>query len=435
VLALIVAGAIYATQQRQVTLAREAAARRGEFLERVLKSADPNSGRRDITVAELLDAAAGSLDQSLGKEPLVEASMLGLIADTNGELGRYEPGLAASQRQLSLLESQGANALELARALQTRGELLRAYGHYADGIPVMRQAVALLNGLSGAEEERARAMNTLGQVLANTGVEGEAEQLFRQAADLDGRLRGDKRKAAGEPLQNLAVLLNRKGRNAESVAVARQALAVERQYFSADAPGVLSAEGTYAMDLEATHSLTQAEPLLRDLMIRMARVRGPDHPEALVAKVQLAEILTDLGRFAEAEQLLRAAAMSLDRVQGPDSRYAVAAWSDFAVAACSGADGELGLEAARRVDAIRARSMAPTDWHRLAAQTDIGLCLVRLHRYREAEPILQKAAADLESSRGREFYTTQLAFKALAELYQGTGRPAAALSMTAKITK
>jgi eukaryotic-like serine/threonine-protein kinase len=434
-LGAIVAGAVYAMQQRQVILARDAAARRGEFLERVLKSADPNSGRRDITVAELLDSAANSLDQSLGKEPLVEASLLGLIADTNGELGRYELGLAASERQLALLESHGATNLELAQALHTRGELLRGYGHYADGIPVMRRAVALLQGILGADEDRAIAMNTLGQVLANTGNEREAEQLFRQAATLDEHLKDDKRGAAGMPLQNLAVLLNREGRYAESVTIARLALTVEKQYFPADDPGVLSTERNYAMALETVHNLNQAEPMLRELMIRTARVRGPDHPESMVAQVQLAEILIDLGRFAEAEQLTRAAATGLDRVQGSDSPYATGAWSDYAIAACSGEDGVGGLEAARRLEAIRAKSMPPGDWRRLAAQTDIGLCLVRLRRYREAEPILQKAATDLEAGRGVGFYTTQLAFKTLRELYQSTGRAAEAAQVAGKITK
>jgi eukaryotic-like serine/threonine-protein kinase len=434
-LGVIVAGAVYIVQQRQVTQARDAAARRGEFLERLLKSADPNSGRRDITVAELLDSAAHDMDQTLGKEPLVEASMLGLLADTNGELGRYPAGLAASDRQLALLESHGATKLELARALQSRGELLRAYGHYADGIPIMRHTLALLQGLAGADQDRAFALNTLGQVLANTGVENEAEQSFRQAISLDGQLVGDKRGAAGAPLQNLAVLLNREGKYAESVATARQAVAVEKQYFPADDPGVLSAERNYAMTLEAVHDLEQAEPMLRELMIHTTRVRGPDHPEALVAQVQLAEVLNDLGRFAEAEQLTRAAATGLDRVQGPDSPYATSAWSDFSIAACSGVDAVVGLEAARRLDAIRAKSMPPEDWRRLAAQTDIGLCLVRLRRFREAQPILQKAAIGLETSRGVGSYTTQLAFKALRELYQGTGRQAEAAEVAAKITR
>jgi tetratricopeptide (TPR) repeat protein len=433
-LSLVVASVIYGMQERRVSQAREAAASRGEFLARLLTSADPHSGRRDVTVAELLDSAERSLDQSLGKEPLAEASMLGLIADTNSGLGRYVQGLAASDRQLALLQAHGGRTLDLARALTTRGELLRGYGHYAEGIPVLRRAVALLVPLSGVDEDRAVASNELGEVLANTGAEQEAESLFRQAVDLDRHLRQERRSAAGAPLQNLAVLLSHEGRNEESVAVAREALAVMQQYLPADQPELLTSEQTYAMVLLNANAPARAEPVLRSLVTRSARVRGPDHPDTLVAKVQLGEVLIDLGRYAEAEALIRPTAVALDQIQGPEAPYATGAWSDFVVAACSGTDGAAGLEAAQRIDAIRTKTLAATDWHRISIQTDIGLCLVRLHRYREAEPLLRKSAADLEASRGVGFYTTQLTYKALRELYQQTGRAADAARLSAKIT-
>jgi tetratricopeptide (TPR) repeat protein len=126
---------------RQVAQARSSAARRWEFLEKLLKSPDPREGRRDITVAELLDSAVATLPQSLGGEPLIAASMLGLIADTNAGLGRYREGLAASDLQLALLEAHGGSALETARALISRGELLRAQGRYPQAVTLLRRAL------------------------------------------------------------------------------------------------------------------------------------------------------------------------------------------------------------------------------------------------------------------------------------------------------
>ena len=82
-LSLVIGAFALLWQQRRADEAREMAVRRGEFLENLLKSADPHAVRRDITMAELLDSAAKQLDQNLGNEPLVEASMLGLIADTD----------------------------------------------------------------------------------------------------------------------------------------------------------------------------------------------------------------------------------------------------------------------------------------------------------------------------------------------------------------
>ena len=430
---LAVAGVVYVLQERRVTQALQAAARRGDFLQQLLKSADPSSGRRDVTVAELVDSARQSLDGTLGQEPLVEASMLGLIAETDGNLGRYEQALAASSRELELLAANGGSPLERARALVRRGELFRGFGRYAQGEAPLREALALYQRLSGVESDRAAALNELGMVLTNTGNEAGAVALYRQALEID-RKSGDRWPAESVVRQNnFAVLLNRMGRYRESADLARQALARGRKVLPADHSDLLSLEQTYAMTLDSLGEHVDAEATLRDLLARSTRVRGPEHPDTLVAKVQLGEILIDLGRHAEATELLEQAAKGLERAQGPTSPYAASAWSDYSVAACGGDDAAAGLAAAQRVAVIRAAALPATDWHRKSTQADIGYCLERLHRYREAEPILVGAAHDLEAIRGPGFYTTQLAYKGLRELYAQTGRPVDAARMAALI--
>lgn len=426
-------GVLYALQAHRLGQAREATARRGEFLERLLRSANPREGRRNITVAELLDSAAATLHQSLAAEPLVEASMLGLIVDTNTSLGRYEEGLAASDRQLALLKAHGAGNLELARALTSRGELLRTHARYADSVAVLREALALLHSLPQVDAEREAVLHELGGALGNVGAEREAESMLRQAIDLAPRLSAAQRGEATTVENDLAVLLGNEGRYAESAAVARAGLATALKYLPADHPYVLIAEQTYSMALLNLHRPADAEPMLRDVAARSARVNGPESRDTLIAQVQVGETLIDLGRFEEAQAILRPAAAALDRVEGADNRFATGAWSDFAVAACSGHEAESGLAAAQRILAIRARTLPSGDWHLLGAQADVGLCLVRLHRHAEAEALLLKAAADLEAARGPGFYTTQLTYKALRELYQNENRASDAARIASKI--
>ncbi len=430
----IVAGGLLAViQGHRASVARDVAASRGEFLESMLKSADPRQGRRDITVAELLDSATRTLDQKLGSEPLVEASMLGLIADTNHGLGRYAEGLAASDRQLALLRAHGGTASELVHALGARGEMLVASGKFAESKPAFGEMLALLRTYRGNDGDYASAEYGLGQALANTGREREAEGLYRDAVERERRGNEQRRPHAGYPLMDLAVLLGHEGRYAESEAAAREALGLFRQFLPADHPDVLTAEGTYAMTLLNMRRAAEAEPLLRDLAARSARIRGPDHPDTLAAQVQLGENLMDLGRFSDAAVILRPTAESLDRVLGQGHRYSTAAWNDYATAECSGNAAADGLGAARHAAAVRARTSEPGDWRLSATQSTIGFCLVRLHRYAEAEPLLVKAAADLEQSRGAAFYQTQRAYLGLQELYQATGRTADAQRTTAKI--
>jgi hypothetical protein len=63
----------------------------------------------------------------------------------------------------------------------------------------------------------------------------------------------------------------------------------------------------------------------------------------------------------------------------------------------------------------------------------IGTCLVALHRYAEAEPLLLRSAPILEKDRGARFDRTQAAYKALGELYANTGKPAQAAEWQSKL--
>jgi eukaryotic-like serine/threonine-protein kinase len=421
-------GAIVWLQSRSTSLARDMAARRGEFLESVLRSANPREGKREITVAELLDAAARGLDEKLGAEPLVEASFLGLIEDTNTELGRYPEALAASDRQIDLLRREGARARDLALAMAERGDLLSRANRYDQAESTLKAAIAELRGEPGEKTALVDALSKLAGVYANTNRDRAAETTLAEAIVLD-------RRRSGFPQQQLAVVLGNEGRYAESATFAREALDLERKYLPADNPTVLITESNYAMTLSNLHRPAEALPLQREVADATDRVLGPDHPEALAMQVHVADDLFDLGRFAEAAAIQHHAAESLDRAVGENHRYALSAWNGYAMAACNTDEAPAGLAAAKRVADIRARILPATDWHIAAMHGTIGMCLAHLHRYAEAEPMLLQAVADLEASRGAGFYQTQLAYTTLRDMYAAMGRSADAAAFGAKIEK
>ncbi|MGD0505273.1 MAG: tetratricopeptide repeat protein [Steroidobacteraceae bacterium] len=430
---VMAAAAAYGLQARRAKQAADMAARRGEFLTQLLKSADPHGGKRDITVAQVLDASAQGLDRSLGKEPLVEASMLGVIASTNGSLGRYDQGFAASDRELALLREHGGSDLEMARALIVRGELYRAHGLYAEAQAPLRHALSLLSGLSDVEADRGKALDELGMALVNTRNEREAEGVLRQAIALEERIHSDTAEPA-EPMQNLSVLLSNEARYEEAAQLMNRAVEILRQHASPDDPNMLMALGNYASELMLLHQPVKAEPVMREALARSAKVLGPKHTDTLIVQLQLGDTLTMLHRYAEAEGLLRAAAEELERNEGPSNKYTMGAWTSLAVSQCEGGDLNAGLELARRVAEIRKQqSTLEGDWHASAIQTVVGLCLVQLKRYAEAEPILTEARSRLEAARGPGHYTTQLNYQASQALYAATGRTDQADQMSRKI--
>jgi len=413
-------------QARATALARDMAARRGEFLETILKSANPRDGRRDITVAEVLDDAAQALHAKLGTEPLVEASMLAVIADTNMELGRYPEALSARDRELALLREHSASGRQIAESLSARGDLLWRAGNYPEAEATLRGAIASLTQLHVDEALIVDDLGTLAGIYANTNRERDAEATIAAAIARDTR-------HSGVPQHQLAVLLGNQGRYEESAARAKEALDLQRAYFPADSPTLLNTVGTYAMTLSNLHRPAQADPLFRELVASSTRIRGPEHPDTLVAEVQLGDNLSDLGRYTEAAATIRRAAEALERVVGANHRYTLSAWGSYAMAACHTTEAAAGLAAAEHVLETRSKLLPAADWHIASARGEVGLCLAGLRRYAEAEPVLLQAVAALEAARGPGFFHTQKAYGTLRDLYAATGRPADAARIAAKI--
>lgn len=418
----LVAGAIaYGLQARGTVEAREMAARRGEFLESLLKSADPRLGRRDVTVAQLLDASLHKLDDLSIKEPLAAASMLGLVAETNRGLGRYQDGLNANTRELNLLRAHGGSTADLSAALINRGRLLQENGQTSGAEGPLREALKLLEREHGAPKQLAEAQDALGTVLTNSGREREAENSYRSAINLYRRAGGPSAALAAYPLDNLGVLLANEGRYTEAAAANREALEIQRKNLPPGHPDLLSSEMNYASSLVSAHQAAAAEALFRDVIAVRLRVLGPDHKDTLIAQTELADDLFEQHRDEEAAAVERPAAEGLARVVGDRHPWTLAAWGTYGIAACRSGQEE-GLVVLQRVKQARAQLYGDNDWHTLSTEVAIGTCMVTLHHYAAAEPLLLQAAAGLETVRGTSFHRTQAAYQALHDLYAGMQR-------------
>jgi tetratricopeptide (TPR) repeat protein/predicted Ser/Thr protein kinase len=420
-LAVSAGAAIYVLQARSVAQARDMAARRDDFLENLLKSADPRGGRRDTSVAQLLDSAALELDRKMSGEPLVEASMLSLIAQTNIGLGRYQEGLTANARELKILREHDGGALEIGQALSSRAELLRELGKWKEAEPVVREAVGQLTPLH-APRDLCGALFLLAVILAHTDHERDAEATYHQVIELEERGNSYLRAQRMYPLHGLAVTLGDLGRYAEAATYAKAALSIAQEYYPADNPDLLTLQTTYAGALVNTHRAAEAEPLFRQTIAAETRVLGAGHKDTLLAQLLLSDDLLELHRDAEAATVALADAQQLEALLGPDNMYTLVAWNNEATALCNDRREVEGLAMLRRVEAARERLLPPGDRYLYVTELGIGVCLMKLHRYAEAEAELKSAAQGLEAARGPHYRRTQQAYQALRDLYALTGQ-------------
>jgi eukaryotic-like serine/threonine-protein kinase len=433
-LLVVISGAVvYGLKERAVIRAQNFAAQRGAFLESLLKSADPSSGEQESTVAALLDAAAGSVGQKFADEPLVEASMLNTIARTNVGLGRFDAGLAANDRQLALLRDHGGSTQVLGEAWSLRGLIYQNLGRWPESEAAARQAVALLQPLQ-VPGPLCDALDNLAVALIFLFREPEAETVLRQEIAIETR--------GGAALQHrlmiadntYSVMLgNDLGRYAEAARYGLAAYDIARKTLPLDHTDRVGAEQTYAGTLVNTHRAHDAEPLFRDVVARRTRLLGAAHHDTLVGQLGLAENLIELNRNSEAADIALPAAKLFESQFGPDNNFTLLALNYYGVAACQSHHEAAGLTAMQRVAAARERLLPGTNRWLYIARIGVGMCLMSLKRYAEAEATLLAAAHGLEAVRGPHFHWTQVAFQALRDLYVATQRPGDAAIWAGKL--
>jgi tetratricopeptide (TPR) repeat protein len=429
---VIVGAVAFGLQARKAEQAREMTARRGEFLENLLKSADPRVGSKDVTVAQLLDAATHQIDTLAAAEPLAAASMLELVAETNNGLGRYPEGLAANTRALVLLRANDGGALDLSEALGTRGRILLQTEKPHEAEPVLRQALALVENRRGAEKQLTEALDALGQAVQSSGRIAEAESIYKLEIEVHRRSGHAFGSAEALPFENLGTLRHDQGRDAESLEYLRQALEIDRKYLPADHPNLLDIEYDYAAALEFNHQAAAAEPLLRKILEAYRRILGPDHKDTRMAQQGLAHNLSAQHRYAEAAAEALPAAQGLSRVLGDENSWTQVAWGVYGLAACRSGQEQAGLEVLQRVAAIRTK--LKQDWLVSSTNVQIGTCLVAMKRYGEAEPLLLNAISSLEKTKEKWAGRTQAAYEALRDLCTATGRTTEAAHWQSEIT-
>jgi tetratricopeptide (TPR) repeat protein len=258
-------------------------------------------------------------------EPLVAASMFGLLAQTNMGLGRYAEGVAASDRAVDISRAHGAQPEDLAGALITQGELRIRADRNQDAQASFREALRLVEGRRGADKPLADALEGLAKASDNLGQSHEAEALYLREIAVYGSSREDFGGRPAFPYSGLGNIRFNQGRYAEAAKYVTEALSIARRHFPKDSPDLLDSEYDYAMILEQSHRAAEAEPVFRSLLDSYRRILGPEHAETFGAQQGLAHDLMSQGRYQDAADVALTAAQGLSRTAGENDSWTLTA--------------------------------------------------------------------------------------------------------------
>ena len=151
-------------------------------------------------------------------------------------------------------------------------------------------------------------------------------------------------------------------------------------------------------------------------------VLGPDHPDTLIARDNLAGAYEDVGRFDEAIELLERVLVGSERVLGPDHPDTLMTRNNLAVAYRSVGRFDEAIELLGRVLAEQERVLDPDHPDTLGTRNNLAFAYQSAGRFDEAIELFERVLADQERVLGPDHPKTLTTRGNLAGAYRSVGR-------------
>ncbi len=257
-------------------------------------------------------------EKSLGPADLEVASTLGALATLDDYLGRWDQATVWSRRALDIqLRRLGERDPAVAASRRQLGMLEFQLGHYAAAESLVLGALAIEAARDSITEKVAGLENDLGEIVRVQDRDAEAERYFRAGLAIANRVLPEDDRLRLALINNLAGLYRDRARYADAVPLLEQSLRL-RQRAGAGQPALAAGSLNLAEIYRLQGRNDDAAPLYEQAL-RLARTSlGPDHPMFATFVNQTAVSFEEAGRLSEAEALFREALAIAERTLGPD---------------------------------------------------------------------------------------------------------------------
>jgi tetratricopeptide (TPR) repeat protein len=374
------------------------AARINAFLQDMLASADPGEMGKDVTVREVLDQAAASLERGLASDPEAHADAHHTLGVTYVSLGLLQEGRSHLEEALALRrELHGPDHESIAEELRNLGWCLHQLNQEEDARRLTLEGLRMQRRLAPEPDSLiGRLLSQLALIELAQDQYEDAERLGQMSVRQIEQLTPVPERDLGEALLHLTEVYWARRELEAGETMARRALAINERVLGQDHARVLENMNLLAglIKNNGQAGLDEAEALRRAALKRARRRLGNDHHRVADYANNLAVILMEArGRLDEArEYQLEALRIWQQAFDGPHANILTAMNNLGYIEMCLG------------------RYEQAVDWYRQALETGAdkesphrafqalgNLGTVRHHqgRYQEAEELRTQFKAQL----------------------------------------
>jgi serine/threonine protein kinase len=428
-----------AIQARRIARERDRANQEAEvsrqvsdFLTGLFKVSDPSEARgNSITAREILDKGAKSISEAMKSQPVLQSKMTSTIGEVYTNLGLYkeaEPLLAGAlttQRRI-----QGNSHPETLSSIHKLANLYWYQNRKEDAERLYDELVEIRKRVLGKDHpDTLRATYDLASLYWAREQFDKAVGLAQKTLEAQRRVLPEDHPDIINSIANLSSFYYAQERYKDALPLDEEAVALGVRVLGKDHPDTLLSMFNLATIYEKLEMFDRAESIYVSSIEGQRRVLGDEHPITIKSQSALAKMYIHLKRYDEAKKLLTEALMTYKAKLGDENEHTRMTLMQLSTVLksegdYSGAEGlyrqalatirtqygkerlsiaqllqGLGLLQSERghteaISLLREavglyRKLAPEDSVQIAmSEGDLGLGLLNLKRFKEAEPLL-----------------------------------------------
>ena len=360
------------------------------LIQDLLRAASPEKyPGKQITVADVLEEAEQRIDNSFVDRPLIEARIREILGLVRHDLGQFELARDHHERTLKIRQQHlGAEHFATLESMNSLGIALFRLREYTESRSLLERALQLRGRVLGDEHPKTLAtMLNLANVLTRQGDLAAAHDMATQVVEL--RRKGPLTHQTAYALNNLGVIDKELGDFESAKARTEEALEIYQKTLGLNHPAALSAMHNRANLLDDLGDKAGALLVYKQVLEGKRQVLGPDHPETIKAIRSTSVRLAQLGDVAAARDL------DLEGLEAARKRFGDNDWQVAQILNRLGwwekQDGNLKAARAYYEEAIRGQRLQAKQSNRLElvkGLSRLGEVFQELREFDQAYPCL-----------------------------------------------
>jgi len=427
VLTIAASGAAYLAMQQRDRAETEAqtAEQVSEFLVGLFEVSDPSEALGDtITAREILNKGADRIENELGDQPEVQATLMNTMGLVYVNLGLYDQALPLLENALSIRRQLfGGMHPDIATSLNNLGILHKDNGNYLKAEELLIEALAINRYRYGDEHQKvARSLGSLGWIYYKKYDQSKAEELCMESLAILRKIYGEVHPDVANALNILGVLFEYKG-DTISEEYYREAFEIRLKIYGEVHPDVAMSLNNVGVSLIRRGNYTEAEELFKKALEIDRKIFGDTNLDIALFLSNLGWIYNKKDDYSKAEELYKESLAIRRKIVGDEHPDVARSLHKLALVIKRKGNYSKAEELYREVLDIQQKILPEGQWQTALTMGNIGDCLTKLKRFQEAEPLLLESYKILKTKKGENDYYTMIVLNFIIELYKAWDKP------------